>query len=85
MRFAPEAVDDPQLDPVDRGERRVVEFGDVGRVRKTADPQTERRAEAMVLRERNDRNPGDLEGATDLVRLQGRLVVSARLGDRSRT
>ncbi len=53
MRFAPEAVDDPQLDPVDRGERRVVEFGDVGRVRKTADPQTERRAEAMVLRERN--------------------------------
>ena len=52
MRLAPEAVDDPQLDPFDRRERRLVEFGDVRRVREAADPQTESRAETMVLRER---------------------------------
>jgi hypothetical protein len=79
MRLAPEAVDDPQFDPFNCGEGRIVELGDVRRVRETADPQTERRAETMVLRERNDRDPGDLERASDLVRLEGRLVKAARL------
>src|ERR1700730_9577998 len=79
MRLAPEAVDNPQFDAFSRGERRIVEFGDVGRVRKTADPQPEGSAEAMVLGERDDRDPGDLERASDLVRLEGRLVKAARL------
>jgi hypothetical protein len=82
MRLAPEAVDDPQFDPFNCGERRVIELGDVRRVRKTADPQTEGRAEAMVLCEGDDRDPGDLESASDLVRLEGRLVKVARLGRR---
>ena len=82
MRLAPEAIDDPQLDPFDRGKRRVVEFGNVGRVGKTADPQTEGRAKAMVLHERDDRNPRDFERAADLVRFEGRLVIPAGLGDR---
>ena len=82
MRLAPEAVDNPQFDAFSRGERRIVEFGDVRRVRKTADPQPEGSAEAMVLGERDDRDPGDLERASDLVRLEGRLVKVARLGRR---
>ena len=80
MRLAPEAVDDPQFDPFDCGERRLVEFGDVRRVRKATDPQAEGRAEAMVLRERDDWNPGDLERASDLMGYQGRFVISAGLG-----
>src|SRR5271166_314125 len=79
VRLAPEAIDDPKLDPLDRSECRVGEFGDIGRVGKTADPQTERRAEAVVLRERNYRNPGNFERTDNLVRLQGRLVEPARL------
>src|SRR5438132_13664930 len=79
VRLAPEAVDNPQFDACSRGERRIVEFGDVRRVCKTADPQPEGRAEAMVLGERDDRDPGDLERASDLVRLEGRLVKAARL------
>src|SRR5437588_4280341 len=79
MRLAPEAIDDPQLDPPEGGQRRVVEFGNVGGVRKPADPQTESRAEPVVLCEWNDRNTGDLERTSDLMRLQSRFVKPARL------
>ena len=40
MRLAPQAIDDPQLDPFDRRESRIVELGDVGRIGEAADPQT---------------------------------------------
>ena len=40
VRLTAQAVDDPQLDPVKRSERVVVEFGDVGRIGKSSDPET---------------------------------------------
>src|SRR5438045_4790028 len=82
MRLTPEAVDDPELDPLNRRERRLVEFGDVCRVRETANPQTEGRAETMVLRERHNWNPLDLERTDNLMRHQCRFVVPPGLCDR---
>src|SRR5689334_913172 len=78
MRLAPQAIDDPQLDPGDRGEGCVVEFVRVSRVAEAADTKTERRAEPVVLRKRHDRDPGDLERAADLVWLEGRFVEPSR-------
>src|SRR5215469_12953463 len=40
MSLTAQAVDDPELDPFERGECVVVELGDVGRVGKSADPET---------------------------------------------
>lgn len=40
VRVAAQAIDDPQLDTLKRGERVVVEFGDIGRVGKSPDPET---------------------------------------------
>ena len=75
MRRPPQAVDDPQLDAFDRGERSIVEFGDIGRVGKPPDAQAERLAETMILRERHDRNALDFERADDFVRHRGPLVA----------
>src|SRR5262249_12229855 len=82
MRLAPQAVDDPQINTCDRCEGGIVEFGDVGRVCEAADPQAESHSEAMILRKRDYRNTGNLEWTADLVRLQGGLVVMARLPQR---
>ena len=32
MRLAAQAIDDPKLDPGERGKRGLVEFGDIGRI-----------------------------------------------------
>src|SRR6476659_2707280 len=82
MRLAPQAVDDPQLDAFDHGERSIVELGDVGRVSEPPDAQAKGRAETMILRERHNRNALDLERTDDLMRHQRRLVVTTRLPNR---
>ena len=45
MRFAPHAVDDPKLDPGERGERGLVEFGHIGRISDRPDAKAEAHAE----------------------------------------
>ena len=40
VRFAAQAIDDPHLDPCERDERVVFEFGDISLIRKSPDPET---------------------------------------------
>ena len=54
MRLVAQAVDDPQLDPGERRERGLVELDHIGRIGEAAEAEAERRAEAVVLRERHD-------------------------------
>src|SRR5690348_816385 len=74
VRIVTQAVDDPELDAGERREGRLVELDDVGRVRDGSDAESERPAEAVILLERNDAQPGDLERPVDDMRYGGRLV-----------
>jgi hypothetical protein len=78
MRCTPQAVDDPQLDAFDRGERGIVECDDVGRVGEPADAQAKGRAETMILRERHNRNALDLERNKRVSKTVDCLVKSAK-------
>src|SRR5713226_9169281 len=74
MRRATVAVDDPGVDALERRKGRLVQAHDVGRIRERAEPEAQGRAEAMVLSERHDPHPRDLERALDRRRDQGWLV-----------
>ena len=55
MRPLAQAVDQPDLDPGQRCERRLGQAVDVGRVGEAADPEAPARQPAVLLLERSDR------------------------------
>src|SRR5215472_13988203 len=79
MRLATQAVDDPHLNPSDRGKSSLVQLGNIRRIRKGSDPHPEGHIEAMVLREWHNRHTGDLERPDDCVCYKGGLVKAPRL------
>jgi len=82
MRRPPQAVDDPQFDARERRKSIAAERHDIGRIRHRPDAKAKGRAKPVILSERHDADALDRKRAVDLVRRQGWLVVSARLGYR---
>src|SRR5215469_13480806 len=82
MLLAAQAIDDPQIEPFKRCECAIVEFGHVGRIGKSSDPETQCRAKAVILRERHNTDATNLERSDDFVWNQRRLVETSRVVDR---
>ncbi len=74
MRRAADAVDDPEIDAVERRKRGGVELDHVGRIGEAAETEAERGREAMTLREGRDGDAGRLERPVDEAALERRLI-----------
>ena len=88
--MAQEAADDPGVDAGQRGERRIVQADDIGRIAEAADPQAERWDAAVVLLEQphlhaGGRRPCRRPSPRAAPAPGGRSPAAPRAGTRSRS